>query len=131
MNIKLILPLFLSLLFLVTVPCHADPASDDVWVAVAFSDKGPNEPATEYYGAIDRKLLTSIMAAPVPTGFIRLSHVALMSANGRIVPLSETRGNIRQGYSRIMYFRVESIVRIIELDPQFVKDFSFDLTEKK
>jgi len=131
MNTKFILPVLLSLLFVMSMPCHADPAPDDVWVAVAFMDKGANEAATEYYGAIDRKLLTSIMAAAVPTGFIKLSHVALMSAGGRIIPLSETRGNVRQGYSRTMYFRVESIVRIIELDPQFVKDFSFDLTEKK
>ena len=132
MNAKLLLPFFFSLLFMVSVPCHAQSVPDEIWVAISFSEKGSDQPPTEYYGTIKKTLLTNILNTAVPTGFLKLRHVAWMTGDGKIIPLSEARiKETKRGYSRDMYFRIEAITRIVELDDQFVKENSFDLTDKK
>ena len=54
-----------------------------------------------------------------------------MTGFSKIIPPDEAREEMSCGYSREMYFRIEAITRIVELDGQFVKDNSFDLTDKK
>jgi len=138
------LALILSVLFFwISAPCHAEPEAaqagqaGEVWVALSFLQKGPQQLPIEYYGTMDKKYFplenyNGRGGLPAAGFFLKLSHVAWMDETGKIMPLSEARtNNSSQGYSRVMYFRVDTIVRIVELDPQFVKDNAAALTGKK
>ncbi|MGB8356407.1 MAG: hypothetical protein WCD79_21090 [Chthoniobacteraceae bacterium] len=137
MNTKFLLALFLGLLLIVPAPGQTPTPSekisqDDVWVSISFSEKGAEQPPIEYYGTIKRTMLTAMLNTATPSGFLKLSHAAFMTDDGKIIPLTEARiREMKRGYSREMYFRIEAITRIVELDDQFVRDNSFDLMDKK
>lgn len=126
--------LLICISFLSPILCRAQQqAPDEVWIAVTVADRGADQPGNEYLGSVTRQAFNDILNAAAPACFIKLNHVAEMSAGGRIIPLSEVHSvkDAKLGYSRVMYFRAENIFRIIELDPQFVKDNIFELTDKK
>ena len=137
MNTKFLLALFLGLLLILPAPAQTPAplekmSPDDVWVAISFSEKGATLPPAEYYGTIKRTMLTAMLNTANPTGFLKLSHAAWMTDDGKIIPMTEAREReVKRGYSREMYFRIEAITRMIELDDQFVRDNSFDLMDKK
>jgi hypothetical protein len=99
----------------------AAPNPDEVWVAIRVLEKGAIQPAGEYYGALDKKVFEETLERTMPSGFLKLRHVAWLE-NGRIVRLAEPTGGVEYGYGDVMYIRVESVLRIIELDEKFVKE---------
>jgi hypothetical protein len=95
----------------------------EIWVAIDATTKGLGSSAVEYYGALDRKVFEETLTRTMPSGFLKLSHTAWMEA-GQLKRLAEsTEGGMTRGYSDVMYFRVETVTRIVELDNAFVKKY--------
>jgi len=118
----LILIPLLYLTFLGGLPCLAKGVPDDVWVAIRVVDRGVGQPADEYYGTIDKKIFVGMLNTTVPSGFLELEHVAWME-NGQIVGISQSKADgMVYGYGDIAYFRVETVLGIIVLDDDFVKE---------
>jgi hypothetical protein len=103
------------------VAAIAAPNPDEVWVAIRVLEKGAIQPAGEYYGALDKKVFEETLERTMPSGFLKLRHVAWLE-NGHIIRLAEPAGGVDYGYGDAMYIRVESVLRIIELDEKFVKE---------
>jgi hypothetical protein len=92
----------------------------DVWVAVRFLDQGPGQPVDEYYGTVPMMTLNAVGSSG-STGFLKLSHVSVMTG-GNLAPLSQVSADGSSlGYGDTMYIRVDTIFRIVEVDPGFVK----------
>ena len=88
---KFLLALFLSLLLIVPSPGQTPTppekmSPDDVWVSISFSEKGADQPPVEYYGTIKRTMLTAMLNTATPSGFLKLSHAAIMTVDARSSP---------------------------------------------
>src|ERR1700730_7018241 len=55
--------------------CGEEP-SDEIWVSIAANIKGVGMPMSEYYGALDRKVFEETLTRTLPSGFLKLRHVA-------------------------------------------------------
>ena len=100
--------------------CGEEP-SDEIWVSIAANIKGVGMPMSEYYGALDRKVFEETLTRTLPSGFLKLRHVAWLEGE-KIHWLSEsTQDGSIYGYSDVLYLRVETVTRIVELDKTFVK----------
>jgi hypothetical protein len=116
----LILVTFSLSIFMAPLSFAQEP-SDEVWVSIAATLKGIAMPPIEYYGTLNRKVFEETLARTIPSGFLKLRHAAWMEG-GRLHRLSEaTQDGATYGYSDVLYLRVETVTRIIELDPSFVK----------
>lgn len=116
-----ILVTFASILFL---PASvAQEPSSEIWVAIAATIKGLGSEAVEYYGALDRKVFEETLTRTMPSGFLKLRHTAWMEA-GELKRLADSMdGGTTLGFSDVMYFRIETVTRIVELDNSFVKKY--------
>ena len=125
---KHFLLLFLVLFALTLFPIANAVAAPDaasgqdlVWVAIRASDKGLNQPGLEYYGSVERKAFNTAVTSPVPTGFLKLTHASWLS-DGKLVAVSESSYNGNSyGYKDVVYIRMDTIFRIIELSDEFTK----------
>jgi len=107
--------------FLGGVPCWAQAATDDVWVAVRVVDAEAGQPAIEYYGTLEPKEFDWFSTNTSTVAFLKLQHVAWME-DGQIVPISRPGADGRDyGYGDVTYLRVDTVVRIIVLNNAFVK----------
>ena len=78
-------------------------------------------PTVNYYGALNRKIFEETLARTMPSGFLKLTHVCWMEG-GKVRSLAEvTQDGAPVGLSDVMYLRVETVTRIVELDNKFVK----------
>lgn len=99
----------------------AEAPGDDIWVSIDATIKGVGLPTVTYYGAINREVFEKTLERTLPSGFIRLTHVGWMEG-GKVHWLAEvTDGGATVGFSDVMYLRIESVTRIVELDRNFVK----------
>jgi|SRR5882724_3674481 len=104
----------------------ADEPSGEIWVSLDAAIKGVGQPTVNYYGALDRKVFEETLARTVPSGFIKLTHAGWMEG-GKIHWLADlTQDGEPVGFSDVVYIRVESITRIVELDPKYVKKHLLD-----
>jgi hypothetical protein len=93
-------------IFASPLSCGEEP-SDEIWVSIVANIKGVGMPITEYYGALDRKVFEETLERTVPSGFLKLRHVAWMEG-GKIHWLSElTQDGATYGYSDVLYLRVK------------------------
>jgi hypothetical protein len=116
-----ILATFSSLLFLPS--SVAQEPSTEIWVAIDATMKGLGAEVVEYYGALDKKVFDETLTRTMPSGFLRLTHTSWMEA-GELKRLAESsEGGTTRGYSDVMYFRIETVTRIVELDSGFVKKY--------
>jgi hypothetical protein len=111
------------LLLLCGAKSFGQPVPDEVWVAIRVIDKGPAQLGSEYYGSVEKKVFQAMLASTNPTGFLKLNHVAWLS-NGKIVPLADpsNSGGANFGYGDVVYFRIDTIFRIVSLNDTFVKE---------
>jgi hypothetical protein len=101
----------------------AKEPSDEIWVSLDATIKGVGLPTVNYYGALNRKVFEETLARTVPSGFLKLTHVGWMEG-GKIHWLSElTQDGAPVGFSDVVYLRVETVTRIVELDEKFVKRY--------
>ncbi len=90
--------------------------SGTVWVAIRAADKGPGQPTAEYCGTVDWKVVSALLAAPNPTGFVQLDH-AFWVVNGKVVPLSNASvDNVNYGYDNVVYLRIDAVYRVIRVE---------------
>jgi hypothetical protein len=73
---------------------------------------------------VEKKVFQAMLASPNPTGFLKLNHVAWL-ANGKITPLADpgNSSGANFGYGDVMYFRIDTIFRIVSLNDAFVKEY--------
>ena len=110
------LSIFISPLF------SAEAPSDEIWVAIDATIKGPATAAVEYYGTLNKKVLEGTLTKTTPSSFLKLSHAGWMEG-GKMQWLPEaTQSGTTCGYSDVMYLRIETVTRIVELDKNFVKN---------
>jgi hypothetical protein len=125
MQIKYQITILVSVCLLVFpagVFCAGEP-SEEIWVSLDAAITGVGQPTINYYGALNRKVFEETLARTVPSGFIKLTHVGWMEG-GKIHWLKELRqGGELVGFSDVVYIRVETITRIVELDEKFVQKF--------
>jgi len=95
--------------------------SEDVWVAVRIIDKGVGQGTSEYYGTIDKTLFATLTKTVNLIGFIEMNNVGTLYNDKYITLKEEVLNGKEYGYSNKMYFRAETLVRIIPLDPEFVE----------
>ena len=99
----------------------AEEPTGEIWVAIDATLKGIGTPPVEFYGALDRKVFEETLSRTMPSGFLKLTHAAWMEG-GKVRRLAETtEDGVSRGYGDVMYFRVETVTRIVELDKGFVK----------
>jgi hypothetical protein len=99
----------------------ADSTADQVWVAVRAADKGPGQVDSEYYGSVDRKAFAAMTNLSAPAGFLKVSHAAWL-INGKLIPLSSASYNgVLYGYKDVVYLRMDTIFRIVELNEALAK----------
>ncbi|MFN2623810.1 MAG: hypothetical protein ABR611_13310 [Chthoniobacterales bacterium] len=104
----------------------ADEPSGEIWVSLDATIKGVGQSTINYYGALDRKVFEETLARTVPSGFIKMTHVGWIEG-GKIHRLSDlTQDGEPVGFTDVVYIRVESITRIVELDKKFVKKHLLD-----
>jgi hypothetical protein len=104
----------------------ADEPSGEIWVSLDATIKGVGQSTINYYGALDRKVFEATLERTVPSGFIKLTHTGWMEG-GKIHWLADlTQDGEPVGFSDVVYIRVESITRIVELDKKFVKKHLLD-----
>jgi hypothetical protein len=109
--------------FCLSLLSAAQEPSAEMWVAIAATIRGLGESPVEYYGALDRKVFEETLTRTMPSGFLKLTHVAWFEG-GQLKRLTEsTEAGTTRGYGDVMYFRVETVTRIVELDNGFVKKY--------
>jgi hypothetical protein len=96
--------------------------ADQTWVAISLFD-GRRNAAVEYYGKIETKVLDSIINHSTSNGFFKLESSCWLDNDKNIHQMkNEAQSERLLGYSNTAFFRVEVIIRIILLEPSFVKD---------
>ena len=99
-----------------------DKDTDKTWVAISLFD-GRRNMAVEYYGKIDTQVFDDIKNRSITNGFFKLESSCWFDNEKHVQQLkNETQAGQLLGYSNTAFFRVEVIIRIILLDPSFVKD---------
>lgn len=112
----------LGVLLLHAPVTRGETASGEVWVAIRVADRGTGQSGAEYYGSVDRKDLLAAVSAPVAGSFLKLSHASWL-LNGKLSLLSDASYNgVNFDYGNVVYFRVDTILRIVELSDSFAKD---------
>lgn len=97
------------------------PTSDQVAIAVRFTDQGPGQAVEEYYGIVEKKDLAALLSGPAPGSFLKLNNVIVLTGTD-FLPLSDAGTDVtKYGYGTSLYVREDTIFRIVELDDAFVK----------
>lgn len=122
MTFKSIIVVFTATVWLSTQPSSsAEEPSEKIWVCIDATIKGLGMPTVEYYGALDRKVFEETLTRTMPSGFLKLTHVGWMEG-GKMHWIAEvTQDGNPMGFSDVLYLRVETVTRIVELDKNFVK----------
>lgn len=107
-------------LFVLLVSLVQTAWAEDIWVAASVYD-GRNNGVNEYNGRINRETLDALIQKADEEAMFKLSEVFWLSDEGKPVRMSEAKkyGHV-YGYTNTIYFKQSAVVRLIELDHQFV-----------
>ncbi len=121
-SIKHISTIFFCLLLTAfPVTMLARESARRVWVAIRTVDRGVGQPTEEYYGTVDKDVLSGILDYSVRKGFVELREVSWHQKGKLYATDAPDSTGMKWGYSRTMYVRVETINRIFLLSKDFGK----------
>lgn len=106
-----------------TLAPSAQGKNSYIWIGVSILDAGNLTKPAEYFGKIKRSQFTNLVTNSQTRGFFKLENVYWFTKKGTVKRASSVRRGdsiLENAYSDRMYFRIEDVKRIVELDASFV-----------
>lgn len=104
----------------VTVNANTQKTTGATWVAVRVIDNVNS--MSEYHGVMDKKVFWDFISGKQTNGIFRLQETFAVNAKGEAIPLDKLKISERSlGYSRDVFLRLENLLRIIPLRPDYAQ----------